>query len=156
MRALLILIAFMALDVDARADIRYRIRPRNGELDSFGHDEVRYGECPNEVRYKLRRTLALQPVLTVDSKTQTLRVNFFFDDKAADRNELAAASQFKSKDGVIVGEWQSANPGFSYGASLEERRDKPPKVRLWVNVETTKPDGKALCSETWTGMGEKF
>jgi hypothetical protein len=157
-KALAALILLGGMVTETRADIRYRIRPRFGELDSFGREPQ--GACTRDIQNKLWSALMRYPVLIVDSRTETLSINFFYDGTvaAADRNKTAATNQ-RTTESRVTGTWLSTNPNITFGASVEERRFKTPLVKLSITVRMPKDSTHAVeraCTETWTGMGEKF
>lgn len=135
----------------ADADIRYRVRPRFGEMESFGRTPRKF-DCDNATRIKFWGALAKQPVITVrQDKTVDIAFNFETGEK------IPAARNYKSLRGQIIGFWTSAIPGLTFGVSIEERPTKPPIVEVSLDVDITLPDGsKTICSEKWSGIGDKF
>lgn len=145
--AILVLCFFTAT---AHGDIRYRVRPRLGELESFGRG-AQVTDCGATTRTKLWTALARQPVVTVRSGG-VIDVAFNFKGGLG----LKASRQWKV-DGKIVGFWESEVKGLMFEVDVTERATKPPLVEVAIHIDMPLPDGtRETCTERWVGLGDKF
>jgi len=135
----------------ASADIRYRVHPRLGEMDSFGRAPRKF-DCDGSTRIKFWAALAKQPVITVH-EDKSVDIAFNFETGA----KITASRHYATLRGKVIGFWSSAIPGLTFGVSIEERATKPPLVEVSLDVDIPLPDGsKSVCSEKWSGIGDKF
>lgn len=148
-----LLLAFAA--TPSSADISYRVRPSHGELESFGKTSRQF-DCPMETRTKLWRALSKQPVIT-RRESGAIDITFNFEGE----KRQVATHQHKGLEGKLIGYWDSKIPGLSFYVGITERRGKPPLVEVGIDLVsmTAHPDGstrESVCSEKWTGIGDKF
>lgn len=146
--ALIVFAVLVGTVPTASADIRYRIRPSYGEMKSFGRPP-KPGDCDNKIQLQFWHALAQIPVVTVRANG---RVDVQFD--AGER--VTAAKQIKVR-GKLVGFWASKMPGLTFAIGIEEKERFPPYLEVVLDLDHVNPDGsRTVCSETWTGGGDKF
>ena len=150
-----ILLALSSMTATSSADIRYRVRSSFGELESFGRTPRKF-DCSADIRTKLWRALSKQPVIT-RRENGDIDITFNFE---GGKRQLATR-QYNGLRGKLVAYWESDLPGLAFFVGITERRSKPPLVEIGIHLDITiaLPDGstsKTVCSETWSGIGDKF
>lgn len=135
----------------ALADIRYRIRPRTGEILSMWQltpdKEITIPACrDSEMQDRLWRTLFRLPTVTVH-ENGTIDI-----DLAVGQRALKAEEQTKYASGKLVAYWNSNTPGIFFGVSIKERAAFPPIIEVVVVREEP---GK-ICGLKWVGLGDKY
>jgi len=132
------------------ADIRYRIRPRTGEVISMWQRDPDQGGIPvctdREMTDRLWRTLFRLPTVTVH-ENGTIDI-----DLAVGQPALKAEEQTKYTTGKLVAYWDSSTPGIFFGVSIKERAALPPVVE--VVVVRQQPGN--ICALKWVGLGDKY
>jgi len=136
----------------ARADIRYRIRARTGEIPAMWLKDPDQGGIPvcrdHEMIDRLWRTLFRMPTVTVH-ENGTIDI-----DLAVGQPALKAEEQTTYATGKLVAYWDSSTPGIFFGVSIKERASQPPRIE--VVVVRGKPGEKADCALKWIGLGDKY
>jgi hypothetical protein len=151
MRVLVAIFALLGFSNLSYGDIRYRVRPRLGELASFGRTPQKF-DCDQSTRSKLWMALSKQPVITVQPNG-VIDVSFNFESG----KKLKAARQYRGAGGKIIGFWDSEISGLTFEVAIQEKQTKPPIVEVAINIDMPLPDGsRVLCSEKWIGIGDKF
>lgn len=151
MQRLLITMIFVGLfSASASADIRYRIRPRSGEVISMWQRNPDQGSIPvchdGDMTERLWRTLSRLPTVTV-REHGTIDI-----DLAAGQPALKAEEQSAYTTGKLVAYWNSSTPGIFFGVSIKERASQPPRIEVVVVREAP---GKT-CALKWVGLGDKY
>jgi hypothetical protein len=133
----------------AAADIRYRIRPRSGEVASTWLADPDQGDIPvchdAAMIDRLWRTLFRLPTVTVREKG-TIDI-----DLAVGQAALPAGEQKAYTTGKLVAYWDSSTPGIFFGVSIKERPTLPPRVEVVVVRESPN-----RCALKWIGLGDKY
>lgn len=149
MKIALVLIVLMTcmLATIAHADIRYRVRPRLGELVPPVGSDGKVHACGPDITARLWRTLFRYPVVTVH-QDQTIDIDL------GEGAKLPADDQHALATGKLIGYWSSRTPGITFGASIKERPTLPPRIEIVVMRNMDDP--ATWCGAKWVGLGDKF
>lgn len=145
-RCLVLLV--LLLPSTARADIRYRVRPRLGWLvPPTGSDGKVHACADRAIEARLWRTLLKYPVVTV-------RQDRTIDIDLGEGGKQRADDQHALTTGKLIGYWDTNTPGITFGASIKERLTLPPRIEVVVMMNMDDP--VAWCGVKWVGLGDKF
>lgn len=144
----------------ANADIRYRIHPRLGEMESFGRTTPLARDCDSATRAKFWAALAKQPVIIV-REDKAVDISFSFEGGRIPRHGGSPCLRSGFSMALILS--ACPVPGFElktvrgFGVAIQNPATTAPLVEISLDVDITLPDGsKTICSEKWTGIGDKF
>lgn len=141
----MVVLAATTFPSSVSADVRYRIRPRLGELVEFE------GRCGPAIQVRLWQALAKIPIVTV-RENATVDIDFRIG------SQIRASREVVMYTGKRVNYWDAATPGFTFVVTIKERPLLPPRIEVAIirDIDTADQPGSTWCSEKWVGIGDKF